>query len=222
MGVGDFGIAIGKADQQRDFTGMRNQSMAPLENSRRLTLLDLMIAVAGLAVGLWIMPHGLVAVAETAFPIITGPYAVSVRTQWLSHLIVRYSYPVAVIWSLTVLVLAITPPCPPVRRLVRQPGFVACCVVAMTVLITGPLAFAISQHNFIAGLPTSTRLQIYLGEALTFRRGEGGFAVASAWLVLWANGRWRSQPSWADRLGRLLGLFWVLTIPFAWPVTHSF
>ena len=201
---------------------MRNQSMAPLKNSRRLTLLDLMIAVAGLAIGIWIMPHGLIPAAETAYPIITGPYALPVRAQWLSILIVVYASPVAVIWSFTVLVLAITPPCPPVRRLFRQPGFVACCAVGMTALITGPLSFAISEKIFIAGLSASMRLQIYLGEALTFRRGEGGFAVASAWLVLWANGRWRPQPSWADRLGRLLGLFWVLTIPFAWPVARSF
>src|SRR5262245_47644174 len=109
---------MGRADQQRDFTGMRNQSMAPLENSRRLTLLDLMIAVAGLAIGLWIMPDGLILIAQTAFPIITGPYAFSARVQWLSILIVEYAYPVAVIGSLTVLVLAITPPCPPFRRLV--------------------------------------------------------------------------------------------------------
>jgi hypothetical protein len=201
---------------------MRNQSMAPSRNSRRLTLLDLMIAVAGLTIGLWIMPHGVIPAAETAFPVITGPYAFSVKAEWLSILIVHFAYPFAVIWSLTVLVLAITPPCPPVRMLVRQPGFLACCAVGMTALITGPLSFAISQKIFIAGLPASMRLQIYLGEALTFRRGEGGFAVASAWLVLWANGRWRSQQSWADRLGRLLGLFWVLTIPFAWPVARSF
>ena len=196
--------------------------MAPLKNSRRLTLLDLMIAVAGFAISLWIMPHGLIPAARTAFPIITGPFTFSVRAQWLSSLIVQFAYPVAVIWSLAVLVLAITPPCPPARRLVRQPGFVACCAVVMTALITGPLSFAISQQIFTAGLPASIRFQIYLREALTFRRGEGGFAVASAWLVLWANGRWRPQPSWADRLGRLLGLFWVLTIPFAWPVARSF
>ena len=201
---------------------MQNQSMAPLKNSRRLTLLDLMIAVAGLAIGLWIMPNGLIDVARTAFSIITGPYAISVRAQWLSILIVKYVSPVSVIGSFTVLALAITPPGPPVRRLFRQPGFVACCTVGMTALIAGPLSFAISQKNLIAGLSASTRLQVFLGEALTFRRGEGGFAVASAWLVLWENGRWRPQPSWTDRLGRLLGLFWVLTIPCAWPVARSF
>ena len=92
--------------------------------------------------------------------------------------------------------------------------------VGMTALIAGPLSFAISQKNLIAGLSASTRLQVFLGEALTFRRGEGGFAVASAWLVLWENGRWRPQPSWTDRLGRLLGLFWVLTISCAWPVAR--
>ncbi|MHC5538869.1 hypothetical protein ACYOEI_11670 [Singulisphaera rosea] len=199
-----------------------NQATPSPAHHRRLTLLDLMIVVAGVAVSLWVLPEGVIPTAVTAFSIITGKYGYYAKAQWLSILFVRFTYPVTFIWTLTTVALALTPPCPPARRLARQPGFVACGVVVMTVLIAGPLNYAISSHNFIPGLSISTRFQVELGEALTFRRGEGGFAVAAAWLVLWANGRWRAQPSLADRLGRLVGLFWIVTIPCGWTLAGTF
>lgn len=201
---------------------IRNQAMSSPAHHRRLTLFDLMILVAGIAVSLWVLPDGVFQAAENAFQIITGAYVFHVKVQWLSILIVRFTYPVAFIWSLTTLSLALTPPSLPVRKLACRPGFVACGIVVMTMLIAGPLNFAISQHNFIPGLSFSTRFQVCSGEALTFRRGEGGFAVAAAWLTLWANGRWRAQPTWADRLGRFMGFFWIVTIPFGWPTARVF
>jgi hypothetical protein len=30
------------------------------------------------------------------------------------------------------------------------------------------------------------------------------------------GGRWRAEPSWIDRGGRLRGVFWIATTPFAW------
>jgi hypothetical protein len=40
-------------------------------------------------------------------------------------------------------------------------------------------------------------------------------AVAAAWLLLAASGRWRSEPGWLDGLGRVLGTFWIAIIPFS-------
>ena len=37
-----------------------------------------------------------------------------------------------------------------------------------------------------------------------------GLTVLGAWMALIVGGRWRSDPSWVDRLGRFLGVFWVL------------
>ena len=37
-----------------------------------------------------------------------------------------------------------------------------------------------------------------------------GSAVAVSWLILWLGGGWRAEPSWIDRLGRLLGVFWIV------------
>jgi hypothetical protein len=35
-------------------------------------------------------------------------------------------------------------------------------------------------------------------------------AVVVAWVILLLSGRWRSEPSWIDRLGRALGVFWIV------------
>jgi hypothetical protein len=49
---------------------------------------------------------------------------------------------------------------------------------------------------------------------------EIGCAVAAAWIVQATGGRWRSEPSWIDRMGRILGIYWIATIPFAWFSVH--
>jgi len=45
---------------------------------------------------------------------------------------------------------------------------------------------------------------------------EIGCAVAAVWAVQVIGGRFRAEPSWIDRLGRALGVFWIGMIPFAW------
>ena len=36
-----------------------------------------------------------------------------------------------------------------------------------------------------------------------------GYAVALTWLTLFVSGRWAADRGWLDRLGRLLGTFWI-------------
>jgi hypothetical protein len=38
---------------------------------------------------------------------------------------------------------------------------------------------------------------------------ETGLAVAAAWMALLLTGRWRAEPSWIDRAGRILGVLWI-------------
>ena len=45
---------------------------------------------------------------------------------------------------------------------------------------------------------------------------EIGCAVLVAWTIQAIGGRWRPEPSWIDRAGRLLGAFWIMTTPFSW------
>jgi hypothetical protein len=40
-----------------------------------------------------------------------------------------------------------------------------------------------------------------------------GLAVLISWLILQLGGRWRSEASWVDRLGRAIGVAWISVIP---------
>ena len=50
---------------------------------------------------------------------------------------------------------------------------------------------------------------------LTYHIDECGFSVAVAWLTLTLGGRWRPEPSWIDRMGRVLGFYFIAIIPLA-------
>jgi hypothetical protein len=81
-------------------------------------------------------------------------------------------------------------PRPSLGALVRQPGAVACLAVVFGfVWITGWL------HRLFFG-----RIDDWIATAIAV-----GGSVAVAWVGLALTGRWTSEPSWIDRLGRLLG-----------------
>jgi hypothetical protein len=44
------------------------------------------------------------------------------------------------------------------------------------------------------------------------------FSVAAAWATLRLVGGWESEKGWIDRLGRLLGLYWIIYPILAWIV----
>jgi hypothetical protein len=50
-------------------------------------------------------------------------------------------------------------------------------------------------------VPTSWTIAVGLSDV--------GLAVIGAWLVLASGRRWGAEPSWIDRLGRLLGACWI-------------
>jgi hypothetical protein len=44
-----------------------------------------------------------------------------------------------------------------------------------------------------------------------------GGAIASVWIVMWLSGTWRADPSWIDRAGRALGIYWIMiSALFGW------
>jgi hypothetical protein len=44
----------------------------------------------------------------------------------------------------------------------------------------------------------------------------GGFGVVVAWITLVLVGRWRPEPTWLDRLGRAVGIVWILMAQLTW------
>ena len=122
-------------------------------------------------------------------------------------------------WSLAFLILRLRRPRPMLRRLARQPGMVACTVA--TVVLGIKLINYLSVAGVLAIDLSSATAWYYLSEEVSsdefpFVPSEVGCAVAAAWTIQAIGGRWRPEPSWIDRLGGLLGAFWIMTIPFSW------
>lgn len=113
-----------------------------------------------------------------------------------------------VIASLTMLLIRLRGPRPTRRRLWRQPGLAASAGATAGILVgvAGQLA------TRAASAPLT------MGAATQFFDAARPFAapgVAGAWLALALTGRWRSERGAIDRLGRLVGLLWLLEFPIA-------
>jgi hypothetical protein len=177
--------------------------------ARRLTLVDGMTLIAATAIGCWESRYGLVPVLYA----LTGGFD---ATNWAAHpaylawnwgsVILRHTQPTAAIITLAVLALRFLPPRPGLRRLARQPGFAACAAASLATFIGGILNIATNTAVFS---PTVV-VQKYAETALLPRGSEPGLAVAACWLLLKLNGSWRSEGSWIDRFGRLIGVYWLM------------
>lgn len=176
---------------------------------RRFTLLDAMILIASTAAGLagvrYYYPDNFIDFGRSSIP--WGIWVIN----WMVG-----SLPLFLAWTLAFVVLRVRKPRPTIRRLSRQPGLVAGLAVSL-ILAGGTMTFA--------GVYVVDQSTFHHIKALLYRGGYWGGAtriipfcfgpaVATAWMVLILGGRWRPEPSWIDRFGRLLGGFWVVWTPF--------
>lgn len=99
------------------------------------------------------------------------------------------------------------------RRVLRRPGPSACvgglgttaaCLFA-SVWLAPLLMFPLQPEP----LPERAVLALQVCRAMT----TGGFAVQAVWTVLLMGRRWRPEPSWQDRAGRAVGIWWIV---WAW------
>jgi hypothetical protein len=122
-------------------------------------------------------------------------------------------------WTTSVLLLRLLTPRPPRRRLWLQPGFLA-CVAAIFVYACTVLGFASllvwdivkTGPVVIPELLDPGLLLELFKRMFTYRPDaelHAGRAVLIVWLVAWAGGRLRAEPSWVDRAGRILGAAWI-------------
>jgi hypothetical protein len=112
---------------------------------------------------------------------------------------------VALCLTWAVVVLRITGHPVPRGRLFRPAGVAACLVVAVASVlapfcIPEPIAAArYSSLDLIAELALRAS-----------RSGPLGLTVVALWMLQVMDGKWRSERSWIDLLGRALGLYWIL------------
>jgi hypothetical protein len=173
---------------------------------RTFTLLDAIVLVAATAVGFaWVR-------SRWDFETFEGP------KEWLGA-VPEMLAPLLMTWTVAVVVLRLFPPRPLLRRLALQPGAAACGSVALTFTMKSlryfVWAFAGSRgipwHLFRNGSELVSELcdNAFVG-------GSYHYEVVAVWVLLFLSRRCRPEPSWIDRVGRVIGLIWLLLGVWSW------
>lgn len=197
---------------------------APEASSRRFTIGDGMILVALAACVLTLFTQSIAPIrignyvrewpGVVSYLYSGGPRPATFRNSsmeairhylWMTPVttLVETGLPLFVLLTPAFLLFRLRKPRPSWRSLLRQPGMVGCLAAVLAVLIEIDLMW------FAVEIPTPMPLNI-------------GLAVVTAWTVLGVFRLWRSEPSWVNRLGRVLGVGWIAiglwaAVEMAWP-----
>jgi hypothetical protein len=172
--------------------------------------MDGVILVAIAAVSIWVSRAELIPWLQVLSSIDIDTWArapLSLSYSW-GWVILHSSQAAVAIPTLGFTLLRFVNPRPSVGRLCKQPGFTATLAASFAILIGGAVNYGTSN-------PKDSWEAFVCGVALMPRGAEPGIAVASAWLLLLLGRQWRPEPSWIDRLGRLLGGYWLFMILIA-------
>jgi hypothetical protein len=112
-------------------------------------------------------------------------------------------------WAFAMIVIRLRGPRPRSRRVFRQPGMAASCVVPLAVMA------AILQISIMHIAAFYKPNELTIGSGYNFFVSYNticycGFGVAVAWIALAMTGCRRPEPGWIDRTGRLLGVCWIV------------
>jgi hypothetical protein len=168
------------------------------ERARRFILYDAIVLVAATGIGLWLIRHWAPATfAFSNWPPLSDRIGVTIAvTSWAFG-----TWPLAISWTIAVAVLAFRQPRPVVQELARQPGVLACLTACLMFALAGiPNLFVALIVGFRA-LPE---------DVLAGLSDKVGYAVATAWLLAFWGGSRRAVPTWIDRLGIFIGIWWVV------------
>jgi hypothetical protein len=184
---------------------------------RRVTLFDVMALIAATAIGLSLSQIGWPrqAVNPRLVWVFTWPIE---RTSsgypsktWMLPVAERVApiIPCLAAWTGAFLATRLHAPRPRRRRLVLQPGFVGAVAVLAVLIAESVLLIGCAQFDGRFGWSTPTRIAEFAANAVVMLAHHAGWAVAVSWLTLALTGRWRPEPSWVDRWGRVLGFTWI-------------
>ena len=167
----------------------------PKQRSRRFSILDAMILIAGMAVAL------------ATLKLVPPEEAPSNGTQEVLRSWVNESFSLCLYGpTMALLLVRLRKPRPTMRRLIRQPGFAA---------IVAVLTSSVFYHA--AGLMEWSHSKSELYDILFIAPvaiEKSVPAILITWSSLLITRRWRPEPSWIDRMGRLLAVLWIATIFF--------
>jgi hypothetical protein len=176
---------------------------------RPFRIVDYMILIAALFCALaW--DRGAVLAALRQLPYLPGSFG-----QFLlqARATVVLYLPFLIAGSVAQIAFRMQPPRLPWLRLRQQPGTVACAVATALLIPVGLMILEL--HLFSGRPPLVVCVQIaedLKPDRLAIAGTTIGLAVLVAWIVLKWTGQWNPEASWIDRLGRVLGVGWIIMI----------
>ncbi|WP_406694691.1 hypothetical protein V5E97_26915 [Singulisphaera sp. Ch08] len=108
-------------------------------------------------------------------------------------------------WTVACLLLQWRVARPPRRRIVRQPGMMACLVATVVIGLTVPVGLTV----WVMTEPDNGLHLYRISRTLIFSSVHVGAAVAWCWVTMALGRQWRPEPTWLDRSGRILGSIWI-------------
>jgi hypothetical protein len=202
---------------QKESTHMDVEMSRPIA-TRRFTLLDGMIAIGAIALGLaplqWM---GLGEESMESLGSMNSPFLSATYLDDLVMVSLTLVTPSAMAMTMSFLVLRLRQPRLRWCRLVRQPGTVASLALVLSWLFAGAFASIILVGDMTGkpimastGGPYVFGFRDWVQSFTIYSPPLGGFAVVVAWSTQRLLGRWRAEASWVDRLGRLVGVVWIV------------
>ncbi len=150
----------------------------------RSTLLDLMALAAAFALGY--AAYLALWRQQVAWPLLNGTSVVVLPI------------------TSTLVALRLLGPRPSRRRRFDPPGLAACLAVSAASLLNAWCAWDVAFARTPVPPDLFTAVALRVVEPLPLAA-----AVAGTWSFLIIDRRWRPEPTWNDRLGRCLGLYWL-------------
>jgi hypothetical protein len=183
---------------------LMNQPLTP----RPFRIGDAMVLVAATAVAFAVLRHcWSVGIAFTTF----GGNREQRLFFWLHQVV-----PFPALWSLAVFAIDRRDRRKGRRRGARQAGLVACYAATVALAITALIASAFLIVHILEdtrAIPKVLSHPTQMHSPPPFADAPmeeiAGAAVLGAWSAMAAGRRWRTEPSWIDRLGRVLGGIWI-------------
>jgi hypothetical protein len=175
----------------------------PSQTIRKFNVADAMLLIMATAIGIVlvraIFPNISAMIKSILADLAHPPKQGASATDDAWQVALLAGAPLLAAWTVALLLSRLGRPRPQLRRMLRQPGAVACAVAT--------LAMAVDATWII---PIWVRNASPLMAAYSFVcHVDVGFAVLGSWAVLVLSGRCRPEPSWIDRAGRIIGAIWI-------------
>lgn len=187
---------------------------------RIFNVLDALILIAAIGVGLaWIrvftQTEGMTDPYPDGSEIVVGrPIPSPVVAVLIGFWCVDTSSNLVATVTIALVLLRAFPPRPGIRRLTRQPGAVACWAVMVAVAFEMLSKFSDVVHILRFG--GDPWFDLWRTTPWNIQGSSESLAVSVAWLLLMGSRRWKPERSWIDRVGIILGVFWLVFAPLKW------